>query len=109
MGRDALGEFEHLVMLAILQLGTGAYGVPIREEIEARTGRDVARAAVYIALRRLEAKGFASSKLAGATAERGGRSKRYYRLEPEGLSQLRESQRALLNMREGLESLLEAK
>lgn len=109
MGRDALGEFEHLVMLAILRLGREAYGVPIREEIEARTGRTVARAAVYIALRRLEAKGFATSELGGATAERGGRPKRFYRLEPEGLSQLRESQRALLSMREGLEAVLEAK
>ena len=109
MGRDALGEFEHFVMLAILRLGREAYGVTIREEIEARTGREVARAAVYIALRRLEAKGFATSELGGATAERGGRSKRFYRLEPEGLAQLRESQRALLSMREGLEAVLEAK
>ena len=108
MGRDALGEFEHLVMLAVLQLGEGAYAVPIREEIEARTGRDVARAAVYIALQRLEAKGFASSGLGDPTAERGGRAKRFYRLEPEGLAQLRESQRALLSMREGLETVLEA-
>lgn len=109
MGRDALGEFEHLVMLAILRLGKGAYAVPIREEIEARTGRGVARAAVYIALRRLEAKGFATSELGGATPERGGRSKRTYRLAPEGLAQLRESQRALLSMRDGLEAVLEAK
>ena len=57
MTREALGEFEHMVLLAILHLGDGVYGVPIVDEIQRRTGRTVAPAAVYITLRRLEQKG----------------------------------------------------
>lgn len=108
MSRDALGEFEHMVLLAILRLGEGAYGVRILEEIRERTGRDVARAAVYIALRRLEKKGYVESWVGEPTPERGGRAKRYFRVGAEGMSQLRESHYALSRMREGLEPLLEA-
>ena len=76
MTREALGEFEQLVLLAILHLGDDVYGVPIVDEIERRTGRQVAQAAVYITLRRLEQKGLLSSWMSEPTAERGGKARR---------------------------------
>jgi len=107
MGRESLGEFEHLVLLAILRLGSDAYGVPVVQEIESRTGRSVSRAAVYIALRRLQSKGLVSSRMADPTPERGGRGKRYFRIEAEGIQLVRESMRALVSMWEDLEPVLE--
>lgn len=106
MSREALGELEHLVLLALLRLGDEAYGVGILEEIAARTGREPARAAVYIALRRLEAKGLLRSRLGEATPERGGRAKRYFRLTPTGLQQLRASRAALMRMWDRVEHRL---
>ena len=89
MGRKALGEFEQAVLLAILRLGlSGAYGVPIRRDLSERLGRHVSVGAVYTALERLERKGFVSSWTGGATAERGGRAKRFYRVEAPGLRAL---------------------
>ena len=76
MTREALGEFEHMVLLAILHLGDGVYGVPIVDEIQRRTGRTVAPAAVYITLRRLEQKGLLTSWMSDSTPERGGKSRR---------------------------------
>ena len=109
MGRDSLGEFEQLVLLAILRLGTDVYGVPIVREIEKRTGRSVSRAAVYIALRRLQEKGLVSSRMADPTPERGGRAKRFFRVEPAGLVSVKESRRALNSMWEDLDPVLEDK
>lgn len=106
MGRESIGEFEQLVLLAILRLGDKAYGIPIVDEIKQQTGRDVLRPAVYVALRRLEEKGLVESWEGEATPERGGRAKRYFRVEPEGLKRLRESRRALLNMWAGLQAVL---
>ena len=97
-GREALGDLEHLVLLAILRLGDGSYGVPILDEIAVRTGRHASRAAVYIALRRLEAKGLVRSRLGEATPERGGRAKRYFALTAVGHRQLHASRTALLSM-----------
>jgi DNA-binding PadR family transcriptional regulator len=88
MGRNALGEFEQAVLLAILRLGSNAYGVPIRRVLSERLGRVVSVGAVYTALERLETKRFVSSWIGGATAERGGRAKRFYRIEAPGLSAL---------------------
>jgi PadR family transcriptional regulator, regulatory protein PadR len=98
-----LGEFEQLVLLAVLRLGESAYAVTIRQEIEERTGRSVSRGAIYITLDRLEKKGYLVSRLADATAERGGRSKRYYEVRPVGAAALRESWSALRKMWEGME------
>ena len=84
MTREALGEFEQMVLLAILHLGDEVYGVPIVDEIERRTGRTVAPAAVYITLRRLEQKGLLSSWMSDPTPERGGKGRRYVKLQPEG-------------------------
>ena len=109
MGRESLGEFEQLVLLAILRLGSEAYGVPIVREIEERTGRTVSRAAVYIALKRLQGKGLVSSRMADPTPERGGRAKRYFRIEQAGIELVRDSRRALVSMWEDLEPILEDK
>ena len=98
MPRESLGDLEHLVLLALLRLGDRSYGVPILEEITGRTGRSVSRPAVYIALRRLEAKGLVKSRLGEATAERGGRAKRYFTLTAQGHQQLHVSREALLSM-----------
>lgn len=98
MPRESLGEIEHLVLLALLRLGDHSYGVPILEEIEARTGRSIARAAVYIALRRLEEKGLVTSRMGEATAARGGRAKRYFTLTAAGHRQLAATRSALLSM-----------
>ena len=76
MGREALGEFEHQVLLTILRLGAESYSVPIVLELEERTGKSVAPAAVHIALTRLEKKGLVSSRLVDPRADEGGRVRR---------------------------------
>ena len=98
MGRESLGEFEQLVLLAILRLGSEAYGVPIVREIEERTGRNASRPAVYIALKRLQGKGLVSSRMADPTPERGGRAKRYFRIEQAGIELVKDSRRVLVSM-----------
>lgn len=103
MSGKSLGEFEQLVLLSVLQLGEEAYSVPVVEEIERRTGRSVTHAAVYVALRRLEKKDLVRSWMGDPTPERGGRSKRYFAVEPEALPLLEASRDALLAMWEGLE------
>jgi DNA-binding PadR family transcriptional regulator len=98
-----LGEFELLVLLAVLRTGPQSYGVPILDEIAHRTGRAVARGAVYVTLERLEQKGYLGSSLGDPTPERGGRAKRYYTLTRDGQAALRASRRALERMWEGLD------
>ncbi len=98
-----LGEFEQLVLLAVMRLEGEAYAVPIRQEIEDRTSRSVARGALYVTLDRLEEKGYLKSWLADATAERGGRAKRFYEVKPAGAKALEYSWAALRSMWEGLE------
>jgi PadR family transcriptional regulator, regulatory protein PadR len=89
-----LGEFELLVMLAVIRFGEGAYGVPISREIERHTGRDVAYGTVYATLERLQEKGLVSSKLGEATPQRGDRAKRYFRVTPKGLRTVRETKQS---------------
>src|SRR4029453_1056051 len=105
-GREHLGEFEQIVLLAILRLGHEAYGVPIRLDIEQRTGRAVTVGALYRTLDRLEDKGYISSVFSDPIPERGGRSKRYFTVRPRGLRTLRASREALSAMWEGLETLV---
>ena len=100
---DALGEFEHLVLLAVVRLGTDAYGSTIRREIEQRTGRSIAIGALYTALDRLERKGYVSSRLSDPTPQRGGRAKRYFRLRPAGAAALERSRDALTRMWAGMD------
>ena len=104
-----LGEFEQIVLLAILRLGDDAYAIPVREEIEDRTGRSVARGALYTALDRLEVKGCLRSRMSDPLPERGGRSRRYYAVTPSGLSALRASRAALLALWKGVESRIEGR
>jgi DNA-binding PadR family transcriptional regulator len=102
-GRDHLGEFEHIVVLALLRLADQAYGVTVRREIEVRTDRDVSIGAIYATLDRLEAKGYVKSHLGDPTPERGGRSKRFFRVTSKGVTAVNRAQRALLSMTEGLD------
>jgi PadR family transcriptional regulator PadR len=104
--REYLGEFEQIVLLAILRLGDEAYGVPIRLDIERRTGRALTVGALYRTLDRLEDKGYVSSAFSDPTPERGGRSKRYFKVTPLGLRNLRTSRQALSAMWEGLEPMV---
>ena len=105
--RTFLGEFEQLLLLALLQLKHDAYGLRIRQTIEARTGRTVSPGAVYTALDRLERRDLVTSWLGDPSAQRGGKRKRYYRLEPSGAALLRESQTALARMARGVGPELE--
>lgn len=95
---EALGEFEQIVLLAIVRLTGDAYGTTIRREIESRTGRLVAIGALYTALERLERKGYVGSLLSDPTPQRGGRSKRYFTLRPAGVAALKRSRQALDRM-----------
>lgn len=106
MARDSLGDVEQFVLVALLHLEGESYGVPIMKEIQRRTGRDIARAAVYIALKRLEVKALVTSRVGDATAERGGRSKRLFKLTKSGARQLRQSREASLRMWADADQLL---
>jgi DNA-binding PadR family transcriptional regulator len=99
----ALGEFEQMVLLAILHLGDEVYGVPIVDEIERRTGRSVAPAAVYITLRRLEQKGLLASWMSDPMPERGGKARRCVKVTRAGLEMLRESRQVIDQMWKGLD------
>ena len=103
MGRATLGQFEQIVLLAIVRLGDAAYTVSIVDEINERTGRSPSHAAVHIALKRMEQKGLVTSSFGVPTAERGGRSKRYYKHTPSALDQLKDQRDSLLNMWDGVE------
>ena len=83
--REFPGEFEQVVLLTIARLKDQAYGMAIRQEIANRTGRDVGIGSVYSALDRMEDKGFITSFLGDPTPERGGKAKRFYRLERAGV------------------------
>lgn len=105
MAKDVLGEFEHQVLLATLRLKGGAYSTTIVLELERVTGREVAPAAVYIALRRLEEGGFAESEL--RTPDEGGKARRYFAVTEPGLALMRESRRRFVALWDGVEGALE--
>lgn len=107
MADDALGEVEELVLLAILRLGDDAYGVPIIQEIEERAGREVAPAAVYVALRRLRRKELVQSWMSEPEPVPGGRARRYFAVTPGGLDRLARSRRTMLRMWDGLQPVLD--
>src|SRR5262245_30046127 len=100
-----LGEFEQLILLAILRLGDEAYGVTIRAELASRGGRQVAPGALYTALDRLEAKGVISSRMGDPTPQRGGRAKRYVTVTAAGRKALKRALRAYQRLLEGLDVL----
>ncbi|HEY1650015.1 MAG TPA: helix-turn-helix transcriptional regulator [Terracidiphilus sp.] len=103
--RSYLGEFEMMILLAVIHLGDEAYGVPISRELERHRGRDVAIGSVYAALERLEAKGLVASSLGDPTPERGGKAKRYFRVTEAGLRQVHETRRVLSKLWRGLPEL----
>jgi PadR family transcriptional regulator, regulatory protein PadR len=96
--RGYLGEFELMLLLAVIHLGEEAYGVPISRELEKNRGKDVAVGSVYAALERLEAKGLITSMLGDPTPERGGKAKRFFRITKEGLRQVHETRRVLTRL-----------
>jgi DNA-binding PadR family transcriptional regulator len=106
MGKASfLGDFELMVMLALMRLGDDAYGVPIAQEIEQQSGREVALGSVYATLERLEGRGLVSSSLGQPTRERGGKAKRYFRITPRGLRKVQETQQALIKLWRNLPEL----
>ena len=104
-----LGDFEQLVLFGVLRLGDDAYGAAIRQEIQARSGRDVSINAVYTTLDRLERKGLLRSWTGEPTPERGGRRRKFYALRTAGTVALRQAYRAFTGMADGLEGRLESK
>jgi PadR family transcriptional regulator, regulatory protein PadR len=104
---DSLGEFEQLVMFAVLRLDDDAYGAAIRQELQGRAGRDVSPGAIFTTLERLEARGLVTSRYGEPTPERGGRRKRFYRLRPDGRRALARSFKAVTRMAHGLVPKLE--
>jgi len=103
--RSYIGEFELMILLALIRLGDDAYGVPISKELLNRTGREAALGSVYAALDRLERKELVSSALGDSTPARGGRAKRYFRITPKGLRDVQMTRAALINLWRGLPQL----
>jgi PadR family transcriptional regulator PadR len=97
-----LGEFEQIVLLAILRLGDHAYGITIREEIQARTGREPAPGALYTTLDRLEEKGMVTSRFGDPTPQRGGRAKRFFQVSALGIASVARAQRSFQLLLKGL-------
>lgn len=107
MARDTLGDFEHQVLLAVLRLGGEAYSVPVVLELEEQTGREIAQAAVFIVLRRLEKKDLLQSRMEGGAESETGRTRRYFALTPLAFERLRESRKALVRLWDGIEAKLD--
>ena len=105
MGSDpiALGEFEQIVLLAVMHASDCAYGVAVQDVLARRTRRRTSLGAIYMTLDRLEKKGLLSSTMSDPTPERGGRRRRCYRVTRRAVAALRSSQRALVNLWDGLE------
>jgi PadR family transcriptional regulator PadR len=103
--QEPLGSLEHIVLLAVMRLGSNAYGVTVRREIESATGRDISIGAVYATLVRLESKGLIKSSTGEPTAERGGRAKRFFRMTADGAGSLRNTHEIILKMSAGLKGL----
>lgn len=102
-----LGEFEVLLLFALVRLKEEAYGAAVHREIEDRTRRSIAIGAVYTGLARLEKGSLISSRLGEPTPERGGRRKKFYQLEPAGAAALTRSLEAHRQMTNGIEADLE--
>lgn len=103
--RELLGGLELLVLLAVIRIGDGAYGVPIAGAIRASSGRDVVLGSVYLALDRLSTKGLVSAKLGEPSPERGGRAKTYFRATATGLRAAQRARRTVMNLSHGVPQL----
>lgn len=109
MGKESLGEFELMVLLAALRLGEEeAHALAIADDIAERTGRAVRRSAVYVTLQRLEDKGHIETWLGESRAERGGKARRHVRVLPQGAVAVHESRAALERMWVGIDTRPEA-
>ena len=107
MSQDYLGEFEQMVLLSILRLGEGAYGLAIRDELKSVAGRSPSSGALYTTLDRMEKKGFVESSAGESTQERGGRPRRYVSVTPEGRTLLARARGTLMALWDGLEGALD--
>ena len=96
--REYLGQFELMVLLAVISIGEDAYGVPIGRELEAASGREVGLGSVYAALERLQEKALVTSRVGEPTAERGGRAKQYFQATAKGLKAVREARRTFTRL-----------
>ena len=103
-----IGAFEQQILFALMHLGADAYGLTIREQIEARTGRPISAGALYTALDRLEKRGMVSSRLGDPTPQRGGKRKRLYTVESTGERALTQAYESLELMANGLKARLKA-
>lgn len=101
------GEFEQMVLLAILQQGDNAYGLEVRQELEQSAGREVSRGAFYTTLDRMEAKGYVKWKSMPAHVDRGGMPQRLFKVTPAGVRALQVSRKALMTLWRGLDEVLE--
>lgn len=107
MSQDYLGEFEQMVLLSIMRLGSEAYGLAIKDELEAVVGRSPSSGALYTTLDRMERKGFLESYAGAPSSERGGRPRRYVKLTPAGQEMLARTRTSLLALWDGLEGALD--
>lgn len=107
MNQKTLGEFEHIVLLALLRLRSNAYGAAIRQLLQSDISRDVALGALYSTLERMEKKGLVVSRLGEATPQRGGRPKRYFSVTTEGKAALKQTKKAIDTMWQGIALSLE--
>jgi DNA-binding PadR family transcriptional regulator len=105
MPRQNLGELEQVLLLALLRLDGHAYGAAIRAEILERTGRSITPGAIYPTLDRLEGRGLLRSRVSGATAQRGGRARRYFKITAAGLREVKAAWRQTSTLAAGLEVL----
>jgi DNA-binding PadR family transcriptional regulator len=101
------GEFEHMVLAAVIRLGEDAYGASILTEIEKQVGRRVPSGSLYVTLDRLERKRLIRSRAGDPEPGRGGRPKRFVRITPEGLKAVKEVREAMLSLWSGIEGRLE--
>jgi len=102
MAPNLPSDFEQQVLLAVWRLGDQAYGSAVRDELEARTGHEVAHGAVYVTLVRLEKKGFLRSSLSDPTPVRGGKAKRFFRITPDGIAGVRAIRSVMDSLWDGL-------
>ncbi len=109
MPADHLGEFEQMVLLSIMRLGDGAYGLAVREELQRVGSRSPSSGALYTTLDRMERKGLVESRPGEATSARGGRPRRYVGLTPKGVAALQRSRETLLRLWDGLETSLDSR
>src|SRR5689334_1685705 len=100
---QTLGEFEQIVLLAILRLDDHAYGTAIREEIARQTDREPSPGALYITLDRLEEKGLVRSRFGDPTPQRGGRAKRFFTVSAKGVASVARAQRSFQRLMRGLD------